>query len=75
MPKPADQECSNCTFSIIKEDEKNVYFCHRLPPELFITGTTGNDITEPKRSVYETQFPILGGGDWCGEHKALVAPT
>ena len=44
MPKPADDKCENCQYSVIKEDAKEYLFCQRMPPQIRIVNKTGNDI-------------------------------
>jgi hypothetical protein len=59
MPKKKEDwmpACQSCSFfeGELKED---LGYCRRYPPTLLHTGDDD----------YESTFPVVGRGDWCGE--------
>lgn len=56
--------CGNCLFALAREEEapQDQIYCRRFPPRVF-------SWFEPRGLQMLTQFPILGTGAWCGEHR------
>ena len=58
MPKrfwnPVEDCCFNCIYYLKRERE-----CHREPPKV-VRNEVDNIVT---------RWPLVGGKDWCGEHK------
>lgn len=55
---PPTDRCETCRFFELFTEHSDEGFCHRYPPPRQHPGDTERGI-----------FPIVGNGDWCGEHQ------
>jgi hypothetical protein len=62
--------CSTCRhFVVIRQPQGQVAMCRRFPP-LPIGGAV---VTQEGPQVFsQTVWPIVGAGDYCGEHAMAI---
>lgn len=64
--------CENCLFSvevgIHKEGLRKIYQCRRYPPTAFLM------VGPNQRPQTLSEFPIVQGDSFCGEHQIVYEP-
>lgn len=61
--------CITCKYHTPSEDHADSGTCRRYPPMMVAESNPG-DFGEGGTSVIISMFPLVEGGDWCGEYQA-----
>lgn len=59
-----DTTCSSCLYGVFSGAGAPQGLCKRYPPEV---------VALPGMQIGSAAFPVVAGGDWCGEHLAASA--
>ena len=62
-----NNKCIGCDYSMMVPDHTGELrrFCHRYPPQMVV-------IPQPKGTMIQPCFPVVGANDSCGEFKSKL---